>query len=282
MARPVGSGHEDLTLYLREIRRVPLLTEEQERELARQWRGEQSEAARQRLVCSNLRLAVYVAKRYAGLGLPLLDLVEAANLGLLRAVDRFDPDLGARLATFAMWWMRRAIVTALSQHGHLVHLPERQRRLRQACREAVERVRSARGRRPSTQELAHETGLSTSVVMRTEQGARAMLRPMADQSDAIAALPDPWAGEPADGIQRREATGRLRGCMGTLPEDEAETLRLHFGLGHRRALPVREVARHLGMHESRARGLLRTALARLEAMLAEPPAGKAQAAPQSA
>ena len=280
--RLVGSTHEDLAIYLRQIRRVPLLTASEERDLARRWRNDHCEEAREHLICANLRLAVYVAKRYSGLGLPLADVIEAANLGLLRAVDRFDPEMGARFATFALWWMKRSIANSLTEHAHIVRLPERQRRVRQTCRSAAEQLRAADGRKATAMEVAERTGLPMSVAMRAETGCMASVSGDCEDADAVSGLADQAAPQPGEGLARREVTHELRRCLHNLPEEEAEIVRMHFGIGRRRPLPIREIARTLDMRDSRVRSLLKAAISRLELMLRDRvalPGGQERAAP---
>src|SRR5437870_2298385 len=135
--------------------------------------------------------------------------------------------------------MKRSIASALSQHNHLVRLPERQRRIRQVCRDAAERVRSAEGRPASAAEVAEQTGLPAHIVARAERGP-GPVRAIADaEDDGLASLPDEAAPLPGERLARSELAQRLTGCLGALPSEEAEIVRLHFGLGRRRSLSVR-------------------------------------------
>src|SRR5262245_48424998 len=166
---------------------------------------------------------MHAARRYTGLGVPVQDLIEAGNLGLLHAVERFDPDVGARFATYALWWIRRAIIGALSEQGCLVQLPRGRRRVRRACRQVVEQLSTALGRRATHQEIAQATGLPVHEVRRSE--AAPAVTPLTSddgEPDALAGLRDQRAERPDKRILDREMRDRLRLCVRTLPGQEAE------------------------------------------------------------
>ncbi|MEX2219608.1 MAG: sigma-70 family RNA polymerase sigma factor [Phycisphaerales bacterium] len=258
--------NSELAQYLREIREIPLLTPEEERELVVRLARDGCEAARERLVCGNLRLAVYLANRYAGLGVPLQDLVEAANVGLLLAVERFDGGKGVRFATYAQWWIRRSIFTALSENGCMIHLPQDARRARRLCREAVERLNARLGRPASEEEVSAATGMSMDVI----RGYPVTLRMVGggeDEGHAPGDVADVRTEPVEHRVAQREQQERVRLALPSLPLAEAEVIRRHFGLEGSESQTVREIASDLDLPERQVRHLLRGALARLAVML---------------
>jgi RNA polymerase sigma factor (sigma-70 family) len=253
----------ELAEYLRQIREIPLLTPEEERELIVRSRRDGCERSRERLVLGNLRLAVYIAKRYAGLGAPLQDLVEAANVGLLLAVDRFDPGKEARFATYAQWWIRRSIFKTLADHGCMIQVPADARRAARACRDAVERLQSRLGRAVTPEELVAETGQA---VPPSSPFTVGLPEGTLDDGRAME-LPDPDAVPGDDRAAQRELAGRLRECLPSLPGHEGEIIRHHFGIEGEEPLTTRDIARELRLSERQVQHLLKSALARLAVML---------------
>src|SRR3569833_484466 len=157
-ARPDALGH-----YFNEIVRYPLLTRDQESGLARRAR-DGDEAALEQLICSNLRFVVAIAKRYRHQGLPLADLVNEGNIGLIRAAGRYAPDRGVRFTTFAVWWIRQAIVCALSEGGRTVRVPNYRAGATYRLSRRVNALRHALGREPNASEIAAELKLPASEV----------------------------------------------------------------------------------------------------------------------
>jgi RNA polymerase primary sigma factor len=266
--RLCGYQGTDFAEYLRDIRAYPLLTAGEERELALEYRRTGSKAAREHLVCANLRLVVHVAKRYAAIGPPIHDLVEAGNVGLLHAVDRFEPEKGVRFATYAVWWIKRGIIEELEQHGCLVHVPAGPRRDQRACRAVVQQLNAVLGRPATADEVARDTGLPQRTVQwaaRTPVGQR-LIRGDED-SDRLGQASDPRAEAADTAMLRSEANTRVRGCLRSLPGTEAEILRLHYGLGGRTPLTMRDIGRRIGMSEEAVERLANAGLMRLQVML---------------
>lgn len=264
--RLCGRADTDLADYLRQIRRLTMPAPEVQLELARRWRQHGDQEARDRLVCGNLRLVVYIAKRYANLGVPMQDLVEAGNLGLIQAVDRFDPAVGARFASYAVWWIRRGVAGAIAEHSSMVHLPDAQRRIRQICRDAAQRLAVERSGAVSAEEIATETGLSVRAVRRVGAAPVATAQASAD-SDPMAALPDSRQDAPEDSLLRDETRERVRRCLANLPAAEAQIVRLHYGIDRRKPVSVRQIADELGIGRDRVHRLLRAALGRMAFMM---------------
>src|SRR5437870_2352436 len=162
------TSRENLRVYLKEIMTIPLLTREQEGELARRARAG-DEAAKQRMTEANLRLVVQIARRYLNRGLPLPDLIEEGNLGLLRAVEKFEPERGTRFSTYATWWIRQAITRALANQARTIRLPVHVEMLLARYVREHRRLTQALGRAPTTEELAQALGTSEGEIVELEE-----------------------------------------------------------------------------------------------------------------
>ncbi|MGD8346034.1 MAG: sigma-70 family RNA polymerase sigma factor, partial [Lysobacterales bacterium] len=160
-----GADRDVTRIYLGEIGRAPLLTAEEEIQLSRAAQ-EGCIASRQRMIESNLRLVVNIARAYVNRGLPLLDLVEEGNLGLIRAVEKFDPERGCRFSTYATWWIRQAVERAIMNQCRTVRLPIHVIRELTACLRASRALEQSLGRRPTADELAEEMGVDADNVAR--------------------------------------------------------------------------------------------------------------------
>jgi RNA polymerase sigma factor (sigma-70 family) len=262
-ARLCGPTDTDLAEYLRQIRGLGLLTREEEREFAVKFRRDGCLESRDRLICGNLRLAVYAARRYAGLGVPLQDLVEAGNVGLMEAAARFDPEMGTRFSTYAMWWIRRSILATLSREGVLIQIPADHRRAQRICREAARRLAATCAETATDEQIAQETGLPVRVV-RSASSTPHLVRAADGEADLLGAA---GGAGPDDRVETRELAVKLRRAIQALPGDEAVIVRWHYGLEGPRALPIAEIARRLGWSSSRVARHLRAALHRLSLRL---------------
>lgn len=245
----------ELGLYLQQIPTLPRLNAQEEKELSARFRRDGCSQSRERLICSNLRLVVYAAKQYRGFGVPLADLVEAGNLGLLRATDRFDPAVGTRFSTYAIWWIKQAIVAALAEHGSLVRCPASQHRAQRTCRKARERLNASLGHEATLSEISRETGLSITAVR-----AAKISPPMTAASnigeDTADAVHDAACHAPGDDASQREMTERVRVMIDGLSEREREIVRLHFGLNGCAPLTISRIAGKLRMPADRVTRLL--------------------------
>jgi RNA polymerase primary sigma factor len=254
-------------LYMREVGEVPLLSLEEENALAaRIQRGE--EAARQHMIRANLRLVVKIAREYEGLGLPLLDLINEGNIGLMKAVEKFDPSKGAKFSTYSSWWIKQAVRRAIANQAKTIRLPshviEKLCRLRRASMILQETL----GREPTDEELAGEVGLPARKVTAMRVAA---IRPASlemslgdDETSRLADLvADDRVEEPYRELDDRTTAGLLRELITKLDSREARILRYRFGLDGGEEKTLEEVGEYFGVTRERIRQLQNVALAKL-------------------
>ncbi|MDX6646172.1 MAG: polymerase primary sigma factor [Miltoncostaeaceae bacterium] len=261
-----GSTTDALQLFLNEARRYPLLTPAEEKELSKRIE-EGDRAARERMIASNLRLVVSIAKRHPNQGLALLDLIQEGILGLMRAVEKFDWRRGYRFSTYATWWIHQAVSRALANQARTIRLPvhmvEHEGRITRADR----KLRPKLGRDPTDEELAEESRLTPERVRELRDVTRAVAsldRPVGEEGettlgDLIAAEgEEPW--EELDVSLREEALHR---ALETLPDREREVIRMRYGLDGGETHTLQEIGGKLGVSRERARQIERQALERL-------------------
>lgn len=259
---------DSTTVYLNEIGLIPLLDAEAERDLARRARGGEL-AARQSLIEANLRLVVNAARAYLGRGLPMIDLIAEGNLGLIRAVEKFDPGRGFRFSTYAMWWIREAIEFALMRQTRAVRLPVHVlRELAQVLRAGRELTRTL-GRAPTLDEIGKAAGKEVAEVARLYRfNARVDSLDAALAADdervlgELVAMPDEGEG---DGLGEIANDARLDVWLSELSARSREVLERRFGLHQHAAQSLAEVAQVLGVSRERVRQIEAEALARLRA-----------------
>jgi RNA polymerase primary sigma factor len=256
-----------LQLFLNEMGRYPLLTAQQEIELAKRIeRGDQ--AAKDRMINSNLRLVVSIAKKYQGHGLSLLDLIQEGIIGLIRAVEKFDWRRGYKFSTYATWWIRQAVQRGVANKSRTIRIPvhivEREQKISRAERELWARLE----REPTEQEISKAAKLPLKQVREARAAARAVAsldKPLANDNDT--AFGDLIAGEqpePAAEVEVSLAEQALRQAVRELPDREQEVIRLRYGLnGDTDPVSLEEIGRRLGVTRERVRQLETRALARL-------------------
>jgi RNA polymerase primary sigma factor len=266
--RPTPQSAVSFRVYLREIGAEELLTAERERELARAWAAG-SPAARSELIRANLRLVVAIAKRYRGLGLDLEDLVQEGNLGLLRAVDGFDPTQGFRFSTYAFCWIRQAVLRAIEQQGRSIRVPAH--RLAEVSRlaRAGERLTGALERAPTEDELALELGTTPAHLreLREASAEAVSLDQPAGDGDAAELrdlVRDPGSLDPGSEADRAMVLDQLRHALAELRPREREIISLRYGLAPGTAPSTIEgVARRMHVSRERVRQIEARALRRL-------------------
>jgi RNA polymerase primary sigma factor len=253
---PAPPGIQDgLTAYMNELGRHPLLDPDEEQRLARAVRAGDRQAA-VRLVEANLRLVVAIARRYASSGVPFLDLVQEGNIGLLQAVDGFDPARGCRFSTYAYWCIRHAVRQAAAEQGRLIRVPPATAEAMDRMRRAAERLAQVLGREPASRELADELGTTTERVNRLSRLSRPAV-PL----DGL--QPEQPGASPADEVVLAALRVDLYSMLARLSARERRVLRLRFGLVDGRRCSLEEIGRRLGLSRERIRQIEKEALARL-------------------
>ncbi|MCK6456629.1 MAG: sigma-70 family RNA polymerase sigma factor [Phycisphaerae bacterium] len=298
--------------YLRQINEVRLLTAEEERQLARQIHAaaaaaerfarreitldererleEEGSRARDRMIRANLRLVVNIAKAYAKRGMPLADLIEEGNLGLLRAVEGFDPDAGARFSTYASWWIKQAIKRALINAVQPIHIPAYMVEMIARWKDAQSALRETLGHQPSIQEMAEHMQLPERKVRIIKRAVRAIssgsLSQMADGNSALAdMLPDERTPTPHGAIFNDTESDTIEELLDRITEREATILRLRFGLDDHEPMTLKEIGKRIGLTKERVRQIAIEALDKLNAILngePEPAAAAARKRPRTA
>lgn len=275
-AEPVAreSSHGDvLQLYLREIGQVKLLTPAEEIALAKRIRRGDRQA-REQMIKANLRLVVKIAHDYEGMGLPLLDLINEGNIGLMKGVERFDPRKGAKLSTYASWWIKQSIKRALANQGKTIRLPVHVVDKVAHIRRAEVKLRETFDRDPTDDELAHELDLDPRRIRQYRQASRAPVSLDApigeDATERVSeTVADPNAAAPFDRLVQETDTQLVREVLGTLDQRESKILAMRFGLNDGRQRTLEEVGSHLGVTRERIRQIQEQALKKLRDKMEE-------------
>ena len=263
----------DITLkeYLRDIDEASLLTVEEERYLGKLIVEENDPLAREQLVRSNLRLVVNIAKKYAGRGMSLGDLIEEGNLGLIRAVDYFDPERGVRFSTYAAWWIKQSIKRALLENVQPVHIPTYMVALINQWRHTTTELESTLGRTVSVEEMADIMKIplrKAKVINRIVEvlgsvGESNVGDGPEDDQLLEAILEDHSACRPEDALVAVEEKAKALKMLNRIDPREAEILRLHYGLDGKKPMALKEIGEKMGLTRERIRQLRRDALTKL-------------------
>src|SRR5256884_6922584 len=262
-----------LKRYLQEIGQFPLLTPQQEVELAGKIKRGDA-AARERMINANLRLVVTIARDYANFGLPLLDLISEGNIGLTKAVERFDPTKGAKLSTYAMWWIKQAIKRALADQGKTirvpVHLGEKLAKMRRVSLQMSDDL----GRAPTDEELGEEIGIASEKVARLKSvGIRpaSLDAPIAenDSTEFAEVIGDDEAQTPFELLRDKNLLGEVEGLLEVLDPRERKIISQRFGLDGGEPKTLEDVGKDFGITRERIRQLQNIALAKLRRALSK-------------
>ena len=282
-----------LSLYLKEVGRIPLLTPEEEVELARRIeRGRAAErrlaqgglspeerrrleeivadgrAAQEHLILANTRLVISVAKKYAGRGLPLSDLIQEGNIGLIRAVKKFDWRRGHKFSTYATWWIRQAVTRAIADQSRTIRVPVHMGDQINKLMRLQQQLAQELGREPTPEELAEAMGIPRARAEQLLQMARQPLSletPTDDEEESVLGdfIEDRGMASPAEAVSRQMLREILHEALATLSPREARILQLRYGLADGRSYTLEEVGRKLGVTRERVRQIEAQALARL-------------------
>jgi len=265
---PEGVAINDpVRMYLKEIGKIPLLTSDEEIELARAIEQE-SEDARRRLAEANLRLVVSIAKKYVGRGMLFLDLIQEGNLGLIKAVEKFDYRKGYKFSTYATWWIRQAITRAIADQARTIRIPvhmvETINKLIRVSRQLVQEL----GRDPLPEEIAREMNVSEDRVreiLKIAQEPVSLETPIGEEDDSHLGdfIEDHEARAPADAAAFELLKEQLKDVLDTLTPREEKVLRLRFGLDDGRTRTLEEVGQHFGVTRERIRQIEAKALRKL-------------------
>ena len=256
---------------MREIAKTKLLTPMEEIELAaRIAKGD--ERARARMIESNLRLVVKIAKDYTNYGVPLVDLISEGNIGLIRAVEKFDPNKGGKLSTYAAWWIKQSIRRALTNTVKSVRVPGYMTEMISKWRNVANELRYMLGRMPTVEEVAMELGIpreSWPLLKRTiesNQAGQVSLDVMTQSQDTVE---DEKAVDPEETMLHRDLLSRLDELLGVIDEREAQILRLRYGLGDgAEPMTLKEIGKVVGLTRERVRQIERDALRKLYDVMA--------------
>jgi RNA polymerase primary sigma factor len=265
-------GDSGIKIYLREIGQTPLLTREEEVKLARRIkRGDQ--AARQHMIKANLRLVVKIAHDYSSYGLPLLDLISEGNIGLMKAVERFDPKKGGKLSTYAAWWIKQSIKRALANQSKTIRLPvhlvDKIARMRRVAMQLAEEF----GREPTDEELGEELNIAPAKIaqLRTAAIRPASLDATVGQEEDGASLGDligdEMASTPSELFSDKNMRKSVMDLLHVLDERELKIITMRFGLDGKKEMTLEEVGRKFKVTRERIRQLQNIALRKIKRAL---------------
>ena len=258
---------DPVKVYLKEIGRVPLLTPDEEVDLAvRITNGD--EAAKKRLSEANLRLVVSIAKRYLGRGMQFLDLIQEGNLGLIKAVEKFDYTKGFKFSTYATWWIRQAITRAIADQARTIRIPVHMVETINKVKKVYSQLLHANGREPSAEEIAEELDMPVDKVreiMRVAQEPVSLETPIGEEEDSHLGdfIPDDDAPAPADAASHTLLKETLGSVLDSLTPREEKVLRLRFGLEDGRSRTLEEVGKEFNVTRERIRQIEAKALRKL-------------------
>jgi len=285
-----------LQVYLRQINEVPLLSAEEERELALRIRAAQqaeerfqerqlslakketieakANQAREQMVRSNLRLVVNIAKNYSNRGLPLADVIEEGNLGLLRAVEGFDPNQGSRFSTYASWWIKQAIKRALINSVQPIHIPAYMVEMIAKWKQTSAQLEENLGRAPTIEEMAEHMKMPERKIRIIRRAVKAFSSPtQSGSNDPDFTLGELLADEktpaPDQALFSEAENDMIQRLLDQIDEREAKILRLRFGLDDREPMTLKEIGEEIGLTRERVRQIEHEALAKLNALFNE-------------
>ena len=266
-----SSLQSDLHLYLKQINEVPLLNAEEEKVLG--WRiiNDNDSSAKDRMIRANLRLVISISKNYVNRGLSLADLIEEGNIGLIRAVEGFDPAQGARFSTYASWWIKQAIKRTLINAVQPIHIPAYMVDLIARWKEASRRLEEKLGRQATTQELADDLKIPVRKLNVVRRAVRAYNAPSQSPSgeggegiELHEFFEDHRHGKPEESVTQREEFRLVLQLLEEIDERDARVIRLRYGLEGKEPLTLKQIGHEVGLTRERVRQIEVEALRRLQ------------------
>lgn len=272
---PSSAVQSPLQIYLKQINEVPLLTADEEKALARRIIEHSDMAARERMVRANLRLVVNIAKHYVNRGMTLLDLIEEGNIGLLKAVEGFDPDNGARFSTYASWWIKQAIKRALINAVQPIHIPAYMVELMTRFKYATRDLQEELGRLPNIDELAKRMEVPPRKVKIIKKAIKAFNSPTQfgggdDEVTIDGVVADERTLPPDEQVQHSDDLSRLESLLDDIDHRAAIILKLRYGLDGTEPMTLKEIGQRIGLTRERVRQIEHETLHRLRGCLTPP------------
>ena len=266
---------DSIRTYLRDIKSIPLLTAKQEIDLAKRIRRGDDKAKRQ-MILSNLRLVINIAKRYSHLGVPLQDLIEEGNLGLMKGVIKFNPNKGFRFSTYGAWWIRQYITRAIANQGKTVRIPVYMTEIISKFKRITEELTQKLGRKPSPREIAQKMRLPIERIERLQElvltsQTTSLETPVGEEGETemIDLLEDEQASSPQEDIGNFLQHERIASHLERMGERERRVLSLRYGLDDGISRTLGETAQFFGITRERVRQIEVSAMAKLRAMITQ-------------
>jgi RNA polymerase primary sigma factor len=263
---------EALKTYLKEIRNIPLLTHEQEISLSKRVK-KGDEMARKDMIRGNLRLVINIAKRYSRLGIPLLDLIEEGNIGLMKAVEKFNHKKGYRFSTYAAWWIRQAVTRSISEQGKMIRMPVYMNELISKWKKTKEQISQKLKRLPNDKEIAKKLRLTNDKVEQINfwlsSQTSSLEAPIGEEDDSQVSdlVQDQTTESPDAEVKRFLTKERVNNLLEMISEREKEVLDMRFGLEDGKKHTLAEVAKKLGVSRERVRQIEEEAKKKLKKFL---------------
>lgn len=260
-------GNEELKIYLNEINQIPLLSAEDEKELAIK-AAQGDSAAKEKLINSNLKLVVSIAKKFQGNGISFLDLIQEGNMGLIAAIDKFDTSLGYRFSTYAYYWIKTTISRAVNQQNRSIRIPVYMVEKLSKYKKTEQELSQKYNREPTENEIAEKMDISVKEIRELKEylsDAISLDAPIGeDKEDSFGSfVEDSSNGNPADNYEKEDMSKILLKVLDTLPEREAGILKMRFGIGYSSPLTLEEVGKRYSLTRERVRQIESSALKKM-------------------
>ena len=264
---------DPIRLYLRDIRQIPLLTPEKERELAKRVKKGNAKA-RKELIKANLRLVVSIAKRYENIGLPFLDLVEEGNIGLMKAVERYDISKGCKISTYASWWIRQSILRGLANQGKTIRVPVYMVEKLSALKKVVRELTQKKKRPPTSQDLADELDIPLEKITEIQNAAvfPASLNSLMGEDgtdELIDIIENKQASDPTQEVEVMFLKDEIESLLNELTPRESDILKMRFGIEDGENLTLEEIGSKYKITRERVRQIEQAAVKKLRKKIAE-------------